>query len=188
MIPTTLAILMMSPPPDFGAWIYDGRQAHVNGTAVVAGEEVVYGWRLVTAPSWNSTATYMTIGVWLRDGTLIPGPGDACWSCAARSIDAMGTVEAVVYGRPQWQVGPEGGITDPVVMRDNTYTYIGDGSLNEARVVTINGFTDHVSPFDVTTTGATLPGQVGFGVPDGSVNLDDFGFYGNGWLEAGKEQ
>ncbi|MEM9065835.1 MAG: choice-of-anchor Q domain-containing protein [Planctomycetota bacterium] len=35
---------------------------------------------------------------------------------------------------------------------------------------------------DVTTTGATLVGQPGFGVPDGTVDLDDLGFFLNLWL------
>ncbi|MEM9065391.1 MAG: DVUA0089 family protein [Planctomycetota bacterium] len=35
---------------------------------------------------------------------------------------------------------------------------------------------------DVTTTGATLIGQPGFGVQDGSVDLDDLGYYLNGWV------
>ncbi|MEM9065350.1 MAG: GC-type dockerin domain-anchored protein [Planctomycetota bacterium] len=30
---------------------------------------------------------------------------------------------------------------------------------------------------DVTTTGATLPGQPGFGMPDGNVDLDDLGYF-----------
>ncbi|MEM9064100.1 MAG: GC-type dockerin domain-anchored protein [Planctomycetota bacterium] len=33
------------------------------------------------------------------------------------------------------------------------------------------------SPADVTTTGATLPGQPGFGEPDDTVDLDDLGYY-----------
>jgi hypothetical protein len=35
---------------------------------------------------------------------------------------------------------------------------------------------------DVTTTGATLPGQPGFGVQDGIANLDDLGYYLNFWV------
>lgn len=35
---------------------------------------------------------------------------------------------------------------------------------------------------DLTTTGATLPGQPGFGSPDGAVDLDDLGYYLNAWL------
>ena len=35
---------------------------------------------------------------------------------------------------------------------------------------------------DVTTTGATLPNQDGFGIPDGVVDLDDLGFFLNLWL------
>ncbi|MEM9065970.1 MAG: choice-of-anchor R domain-containing protein [Planctomycetota bacterium] len=35
---------------------------------------------------------------------------------------------------------------------------------------------------DVTTTGATLAGQPGFGVPDGAVDLDDLGFFLSLWL------
>ncbi|MEM9065399.1 MAG: GC-type dockerin domain-anchored protein [Planctomycetota bacterium] len=35
---------------------------------------------------------------------------------------------------------------------------------------------------DVTTTGATLEGQPGFGVPDGAADLDDLGFFLGLWL------
>ncbi|MEM9065982.1 MAG: hypothetical protein AAGB51_10880 [Planctomycetota bacterium] len=35
---------------------------------------------------------------------------------------------------------------------------------------------------DITTTGATLPGQTGFGMPDGKVDLDDLGYYLTFWL------
>jgi len=34
---------------------------------------------------------------------------------------------------------------------------------------------------DQTTTGATLPGQTGYGVPDGVADLDDLGFYIEDW-------
>ncbi|MEM9066194.1 MAG: GC-type dockerin domain-anchored protein [Planctomycetota bacterium] len=39
---------------------------------------------------------------------------------------------------------------------------------------------------DFTTTGATLEGQPGYGVPDGGVDLDDLGFFLNNWI-AGEE-
>ncbi|MEM9065227.1 MAG: PEP-CTERM sorting domain-containing protein [Planctomycetota bacterium] len=35
---------------------------------------------------------------------------------------------------------------------------------------------------DVTTTGGTLPGQPGFGIPDARIDLDDLGFFLNVWL------
>ncbi|MEM9065901.1 MAG: GC-type dockerin domain-anchored protein [Planctomycetota bacterium] len=35
---------------------------------------------------------------------------------------------------------------------------------------------------DLTTTGATLPGQPGFGIPDGVVDLDDLGYFLGFWL------
>jgi len=35
---------------------------------------------------------------------------------------------------------------------------------------------------DVTTTGATLEGQAGYGEPDGNIDLDDLGFFLNLWL------
>ncbi|MEM9066195.1 MAG: GC-type dockerin domain-anchored protein [Planctomycetota bacterium] len=35
---------------------------------------------------------------------------------------------------------------------------------------------------DVTTTGATLDGQPGFGVPDGTTDLDDLGYFLNRWI------
>ncbi|MEM9065929.1 MAG: GC-type dockerin domain-anchored protein [Planctomycetota bacterium] len=35
---------------------------------------------------------------------------------------------------------------------------------------------------DVTTTGATLPGQPGFGEPDGAVNIDDLGYFLNAFV------
>ncbi|MEM9066794.1 MAG: GC-type dockerin domain-anchored protein [Planctomycetota bacterium] len=38
------------------------------------------------------------------------------------------------------------------------------------------------SPADRTTTGATIPGQPGIGLPDGKVDLDDLGFFLNLWL------
>ncbi|MEM9065989.1 MAG: GC-type dockerin domain-anchored protein [Planctomycetota bacterium] len=37
-------------------------------------------------------------------------------------------------------------------------------------------------PADVTTTGATLPGQERYSVPDGSVDLDDLGYFIIVWL------
>jgi len=37
---------------------------------------------------------------------------------------------------------------------------------------------------DVTTTGATLEGQPGFGIPDGNVDLDDLGYFLNLWVAA----
>ncbi|MEM9066010.1 MAG: GC-type dockerin domain-anchored protein [Planctomycetota bacterium] len=37
---------------------------------------------------------------------------------------------------------------------------------------------------DLTTTGATLLGQVGFGTPDGAVDLDDLGYFLNLWLPS----
>ncbi|MEM9065955.1 MAG: GC-type dockerin domain-anchored protein [Planctomycetota bacterium] len=37
---------------------------------------------------------------------------------------------------------------------------------------------------DVTSTGATIPGTAGFGIPDGIANLDDLGYYLNLWLEG----
>lgn len=39
-------------------------------------------------------------------------------------------------------------------------------------------------PADVTATGATLPPQDGYSVPDGVVDFDDLGFYLNNWLAA----
>ena len=36
----------------------------------------------------------------------------------------------------------------------------------------------------MTTTGATLPGQPGFGEPDFDIDLDDLGFYLTGWLDS----
>ncbi|MEM9065985.1 MAG: hypothetical protein AAGB51_10895 [Planctomycetota bacterium] len=38
------------------------------------------------------------------------------------------------------------------------------------------------SPADLTTTGATLPGATGYGVPDGVVDLDDLGYFIFIWL------
>lgn len=38
------------------------------------------------------------------------------------------------------------------------------------------------SPADITTTGAVIPGQLGYGVPDGRVDLDDLGYFLNTWL------
>ncbi|MEM9063861.1 MAG: GC-type dockerin domain-anchored protein [Planctomycetota bacterium] len=38
---------------------------------------------------------------------------------------------------------------------------------------------------DVTSTGATLAGQPGFGIADGNVDLDDLGFFLNEFLTAG---
>ncbi|MEM9065390.1 MAG: hypothetical protein AAGB51_07855 [Planctomycetota bacterium] len=35
---------------------------------------------------------------------------------------------------------------------------------------------------NVTSTGATPPGQCGFGIADGTVNIDDLGFFLNFWL------
>ncbi|MEM9065905.1 MAG: GC-type dockerin domain-anchored protein [Planctomycetota bacterium] len=37
---------------------------------------------------------------------------------------------------------------------------------------------------DVTTTGATLAGQSGFGEPDGVIDLDDLGYYLTFWLDS----
>lgn len=38
------------------------------------------------------------------------------------------------------------------------------------------------SDADVTTTGATIEGQPGFGKPDGGIDLDDLGYFLNLWL------
>ncbi|MEM9063862.1 MAG: GC-type dockerin domain-anchored protein [Planctomycetota bacterium] len=59
-----------------------------------------------------------------------------------------------------------------------------DGSTdatNSGLVFTIRGLGD------VTTEGATLPGQPGFGVPDGLTTLDDLGYYLNLWLVGNLE-
>jgi len=37
---------------------------------------------------------------------------------------------------------------------------------------------------DLTTTGATLPGQAGYGIADGTVNFDDLGYFLRAWLNA----
>ncbi|MEM9066459.1 MAG: GC-type dockerin domain-anchored protein [Planctomycetota bacterium] len=37
-------------------------------------------------------------------------------------------------------------------------------------------------PADLTTTGATLPAQAGYGQPDGTADLDDLGFFIANWL------
>ncbi|MEM9065907.1 MAG: YncE family protein [Planctomycetota bacterium] len=37
-------------------------------------------------------------------------------------------------------------------------------------------------PADITTTGATLAGQFGFGVPDGVGDIDDLGYFLGAWL------
>lgn len=42
-------------------------------------------------------------------------------------------------------------------------------------------------PADITTSGATLPGQPGLGVPDGVVDLDDLGRFLNLWTPEGGE-
>ncbi|MEM9065983.1 MAG: hypothetical protein AAGB51_10885 [Planctomycetota bacterium] len=42
--------------------------------------------------------------------------------------------------------------------------------------------TGTANPADLTTTGATLPGQTGFGLPDGKVDLDDLGYFLTIWL------
>ena len=41
---------------------------------------------------------------------------------------------------------------------------------------------------DITTTGATLPGQPGVGVPDGVVDLDDLGRFLNLWSPREERQ
>lgn len=38
---------------------------------------------------------------------------------------------------------------------------------------------------DMTTTGATIDGQPGYGTPDGQIDLDDLGFFLNLWTQAG---
>lgn len=43
-------------------------------------------------------------------------------------------------------------------------------------------FFDLLQPGDVTTTGSSLPGGPGFGIPDGVVDLDDLGWYLSRWL------
>jgi len=49
---------------------------------------------------------------------------------------------------------------------------------NTGAVFTIRGIAD------VTTTGATIEGQAGFGVPDGGTDADDLGFYLGVWVLA----
>ncbi|MEM9066021.1 MAG: GC-type dockerin domain-anchored protein [Planctomycetota bacterium] len=43
------------------------------------------------------------------------------------------------------------------------------------------------SPADITTTGATIVGQAGYGEPDGLSDLDDLGYYLTDWIAGGAE-
>ncbi|MEM9066180.1 MAG: GC-type dockerin domain-anchored protein [Planctomycetota bacterium] len=62
---------------------------------------------------------------------------------------------------------------------------IDDSTLDPADDIDGDGIhdaCDEPCSADLTTIGATLPGQPGFGSPDGQVDLDDLGFYLTGWL------
>ncbi|MEM9066004.1 MAG: GC-type dockerin domain-anchored protein [Planctomycetota bacterium] len=67
----------------------------------------------------------------------------------------------------------------------------GDGRFITAGLETLSGAFAGVlidlsatvcSPADVTSTGATLSGQRGYGIPDNTVDLDDLGYFLNAWL------
>ncbi|MEM9064043.1 MAG: GC-type dockerin domain-anchored protein [Planctomycetota bacterium] len=66
----------------------------------------------------------------------------------------------------------------PLIFFDNVAT---EGAMRAATVdnvfVTEGAITPPDCIADLTTTGATLVGQPGFGVPDGTADLDDLGFY-----------
>lgn len=69
---------------------------------------------------------------------------------------------------------------------DDLVTYSTMPGVNQSTLDDITFTIEIVTPppcvADLTTTGATLAGQPGFGVPDGAADLDDLGFFLNAWL------
>ncbi|MEM9066795.1 MAG: immunoglobulin domain-containing protein [Planctomycetota bacterium] len=59
----------------------------------------------------------------------------------------------------------------------------GSGSVTSQQAIVAVTPTSSGGSADVTTTGATVAGQPGFGVPDGSIDLDDLGFFLGLWLQ-----
>lgn len=55
---------------------------------------------------------------------------------------------------------------------------------NACNFANVDALLSTACPADVSTTGATLAGQTGFGVPDGTVDLDDLGYYLTIWLAS----
>ncbi|MEM9065906.1 MAG: GC-type dockerin domain-anchored protein [Planctomycetota bacterium] len=60
---------------------------------------------------------------------------------------------------------------------DGTVAFTAKAATGEEVVFTWHPGPSACSPADLTTTGATLAGQMGFGQPDGSVDLDDLGYF-----------
>jgi len=65
---------------------------------------------------------------------------------------------------------------------DGTVAFIARAASGSDIVFTWRPPSPACSPADVTTTGATLAGQPGFGVPDGVADPDDLGYYLGFWL------
>ncbi|MEM9064004.1 MAG: GC-type dockerin domain-anchored protein [Planctomycetota bacterium] len=61
---------------------------------------------------------------------------------------------------------------------ENLFTF----PLPELDITIFEGPVLACSEADLTTTGATLPGQAGFGEPDGTADLDDLGYFLGFWL------
>ncbi|MEM9066009.1 MAG: hypothetical protein AAGB51_11015 [Planctomycetota bacterium] len=71
-------------------------------------------------------------------------------------------------------------IADTVISVATGAQLDGDDDGNAGGDVSLR-FTHHC-PADVTTTGATLPRQTGFGEPDSTIDLDDLGYFLGFWL------
>jgi len=60
--------------------------------------------------------------------------------------------------------------------------YNGSEAVHAAALPELDGPLTSRCTADVTTTGATIEGQAGFGEPDGVSDLDDLGYYLNAWI------
>ncbi|MEM9065834.1 MAG: hypothetical protein AAGB51_10140 [Planctomycetota bacterium] len=109
------------------------------------------------------------------DGVLGTSDDDPSIDAGSPCIDAADTldfspVEVDYFGTVR-------AINDPLVPNTGTAAFGLHADIGAVEFVPASTLSA-----DVTTTGATLFGQPGFGVPDGVVDLDDLGFYLNLWL------
>ncbi|MEM9066003.1 MAG: GC-type dockerin domain-anchored protein [Planctomycetota bacterium] len=141
------------------------------------------------------------------DGRIIASEGDSIDGVTVSLIDdlaindrgefAFTTTEGQVFG-PLGVVAEAGTLIEDIVLQflradqfelgqDGTIYFNAEATspLGYSGVVTVKA-TPRSTPCiaDLTTSGATLPGQSGYDEPDGKVDLDDLGFYLNDWLAS----
>ncbi|MEM9066793.1 MAG: GC-type dockerin domain-anchored protein [Planctomycetota bacterium] len=161
-----------------------------NSEGVVALEVRLGGARAVVATDGRLIATAGE----MIDGAVVGDPEDI-WINDQGDV-SFSTLENQVFG-------PDGLVLDAGARIDGLQVDLVQATTlrmtNDGEIYFIASFVDDLGEFigggliratpragqcsvDITTSGATLSGQPGFGIPDGNVDLDDLGFFLNSWL------